>query len=84
MLVKNLILLGLSSLALAASGLSQVKTSSLDPSSYANLDSMQTVHFDLDITVDFPSRIIYGTQKLQIKPVADSSEVVLDIQGILI
>jgi hypothetical protein len=37
-----------------------VVASSMDPSSYANIDFIQTRHLDLNVTVDMDNRVVSG------------------------
>ncbi|CDW80710.1 peptidase family m1 containing protein [Stylonychia lemnae] len=60
------------------------RVSSIDPSSYANVEVIQTTNFDLDITVDFNQKSVYGTNLLSMKALRDTSEIILDTQGIII
>ena len=56
--------------------------SSRDGSSFANIDTIQSTHFHLDITVDFATKTIYGNTTINLTAVRDASEIVLDYQGI--
>jgi len=41
-----------------------IQPSTMDGSSYSNVEFIQTTNFDLDITVDFDSKSISGTNTL--------------------
>ncbi len=56
-----------------------IKPSSIDPSSYANVEVIQTTNFDLAITVDFDQSSVYGTNILTLKAIQDVSQIILDI-----
>jgi hypothetical protein len=61
-----------------------LRTSSLDPSSYANIDFIRTYNFDLQMNVNFDQQFISATNYLSMKAVQDTSEIVLDFQGLKI
>lgn len=56
--------------------------SSLDPSSFANIDVIQTRHIELNVTINMDIKQIFGICNLTLQAVQDASEVVLDYQGI--
>ena len=57
-------------------------TSSLDPSSFANVDVIYTTNIYLNVTVDFDQRKLIGYVDLTMKALQYTSEVILDYQGI--
>jgi leukotriene-A4 hydrolase len=57
-------------------------TSSLDPSSFANIDVIYTTNIYLNVTVDFDQRKLIGYVDLTMKALQYTSEVILDYQGI--
>ena len=61
-----------------------ILTSSLDPSSYANVDFIRTTDFNLTLGVSFDSTTIVGMNELTLVAVQDVSEIVLDFQGLTI
>ena len=73
--------------ALLGSVLSQktpggIITSSLDPSSFGNVDVIYTTNLTLNVTVNFDTKKLYGYVDLTMKAKLDTSEVILDYQGI--
>ena len=54
----------------------------MDPSSYANVDYIQTTDFNLNMNVSFDDQQIVATNILTLRAVQDVSEVVLDYQGL--
>lgn len=78
-MVSNVILL------LAALGLTVAQKtpggiihSSFDPSSFGNIDVIQTKHLELNLTADFSNSSLYGMNTLTMKAIQDTSEVILD------
>jgi hypothetical protein len=61
-----------------------LRTSSLDPSSYANIDFIRTYNFNLQMNVNFDQQVISATNFLSMTAVQDTSEIVLDFQGLKI
>ena len=57
-------------------------TSSLDPSSFGNVDVIYTTNLYLNVTVDFDQRKLIGYVDLTMKALQYTSEVILDYQGI--
>ncbi len=57
---------------------------SRDNSSYGNIDTIVTTHFDLNLTVNFTTQSISGNNTLTLKAVTQASQVVLDYQGLSI
>ena len=50
-----------------------------DPSSYANINDVQTTHLHLDLTVDFTKKVLSGSVTLDlVAVVSDVSNVILD------
>lgn len=61
-----------------------ILTSSMDPSSYANVDVIQTYDFYLNVDVSFDQQLIRGSNVLTLRAIQDVSEIVLDYQGLVI
>ena len=61
-----------------------IRTSSLDGSSFANIDFIRTVDFNLTMKVDFDRQFITANNLITLKAVQDVSEIVLDYQGLKI
>ena len=61
-----------------------LKTSSLDPSSYANIDFIRTYNFNLEMNVNFDQQVISATNYLSMIAIQDTSEIILDFQGLKI
>lgn len=60
-----------------------VKVCPNDPSSYANCADITTTDFQLDVTIDFDSSSISGTNTLTLSALKDGVQtLVLDYQGI--
>ena len=49
--------------------LSDPKPSTWDPSSYANVEQIQTTNFEFDVTADFDTSTLSGTNVLTLKAV---------------
>lgn len=58
--------------------------SSLDQSSFANVDFIRTTDFNLTLNVYFEQPVIEGLNTLTLKAVQDTSEIILDFQGLSI
>lgn len=58
--------------------------SSLDQSSFANVDFIRTTDFNLTLNVYFEQPLIEGLNTLTLKAVQDTSEIILDFQGLSI
>jgi hypothetical protein len=59
-----------------------ILASSLDPSSFGNVDVIFTKNVFLNVTVDFDQRKLIGYVDLTMQAIQYTSEVVLDYQGI--
>ncbi|TNV81734.1 hypothetical protein FGO68_gene11354 [Halteria grandinella] len=70
--------------AFARSVYDPILTSSMDPSSYANVDVIQTYDFTLTVDVSFDQQVIKGSNILTLRAIQDVSEIVLDYQGLVI
>ncbi|CAG8605885.1 7975_t:CDS:10 [Paraglomus brasilianum] len=54
-----------------------------DPSSYANINDVQTTHLHLDLTVDFTKKVLSGSVTLDlVAVVSDVSNVILDTRHV--
>jgi aminopeptidase N len=54
----------------------------LDPSSFGNIDVIQTRHIQLDVTVNHDQQVLFGNNTLTMQAIQDTSEVILDTQGL--
>jgi hypothetical protein len=54
----------------------------LDPSSFGNIDVIQTRHIQLDVTVNLDQQVLFGNNTLTMQAIQDTSEVILDTQGL--
>ena len=61
-----------------------ITTSSLDPSSFANVDFIRTIDFNLSMQVFFEDPVIHAVNTLTLNAVQDTSEIILDFQGLSI
>jgi len=61
-----------------------IRGSSLDQSSFANVDFIRATDFNLTLDVDFDNSVIHGLNTITLKAVQDVSEIVLDYQGLYI
>jgi leukotriene-A4 hydrolase len=83
MLAKTaLILATLAGCALSQKRPGGIITSSMDPSSFGNVDVIYTTNMTLNVTVNFDTRKLFGYIDLEMKAIQDTSEVILDYQGI--
>ena len=51
----------------------------IDNATYGNVDEISTYNFFMDVTVDFDTRTIYGSNTLDLQAQAITDKVVLDI-----
>ena len=56
--------------------------SSIDPSSFGNIEVIYTTNLTLNVTVNFDTKKMYGYVDLTMNAKQDASEVILDYQGI--
>ena len=59
-----------------------VIASSIDPSSFGNIEVIYTTNLTLNVTVNFDTKKMYGYVDLTMKAKQDASEVILDYQGL--
>ena len=55
---------------------------SKDPSTFANTDDLINTHIDLELTIDFTDKILFGQASLQFKVLSTSEYVILDVLGL--
>ena len=77
-LLPTLLVAGLVAVSGYRSATDPIRTSSLDGSSFANIDFIRTVDFNLTMKVDFDRQFITATNLITLKAVQDVSEIVLD------
>ena len=56
----------------------------VDKHSFSEPHNVQTTHLDLDVTIDFEKEVISGKATYTLKNIAGSSELVLDVNGLII
>jgi aminopeptidase N len=57
-------------------------SNSKDESSYANIDDIVMTHYHLSLVVDFSSKKLKGTNKLDFLTQRETSKVILDVHGL--
>ena len=59
-----------------------VNASSIDPSSFGNIEVIYTTNLTLGVTVNYDTKKMYGYVEITMKAKQDTSEVILDYQGL--
>ena len=79
--ILNLALVAAAAIS-TVSAVKEVKPSSIDGSSYANVEEMQAEHIHLYLNVDFPNKQFIGAVQHTVNCVKSTDQVVFDLVGI--